>query len=57
MFKGPHSIQQAAPEPMCLPTMTQAGRKHVHMMQFIKTGSLQCTTHYTTETDITIQKE
>ena len=27
-FKGSYGSHRAAPEPMCLPTMTQAGREH-----------------------------
>ena len=33
IFEGFHGSQRAAPEPMCLPTMTQAGREHT--TQFI----------------------
>ena len=28
IFEGFHGSQRAAPGPMCLPTMTQAGREH-----------------------------
>ena len=28
IFEGSHGSHRAAPEPMCLPTMTQAGSEH-----------------------------
>ena len=34
IFKGSHGSHRAAPKPMCLPTMTQAG--HEHAIQCIR---------------------
>ena len=35
IFEGSHTSQRTAPEPMCLPTMAQAGRRREHTTKCI----------------------